>query len=144
YGEKGSYIKSLIADGKLYDLDDKQGEGFIQFVPKGVNGKNSLVISANDTSGLNAITDYVSERMPYLWNYGKGEYQLSDIETDVRRFFQGVNGAGQVATGLTKLRSWLDRIKDRKINSLSIELDTKESPEGLDSYIKNLVQKYVK
>ena len=140
FGVKNSYTQRLRDSSKVYDLDDQSNEGYIQFIPNAKDDKNGLVIGANDRAGLSAISDYISHRMPYLWNYGKGEYRLKDVETDVRRFFQGVNGAGQVANGLTKLSTWFDRIKDENIDSLSVELDAKKAPEGLEAYIRQLVQ----
>ena len=98
-------------------------------------------MSAPDKAGLDAIADYTAKRLPYLWEYGKGQTQLSDIETDVRRFVQAKDGAGQTALAVHKLETWLGRLKGKTIDSLAVELDTKERFEGADRFIDRMLKK---
>jgi len=80
--------------------------------------------------------------MPYLWEYGKGNYRLAEIENDVRKFFQVKNAAGQASVAFQKLETWLGRLSGKKIESFGIELSVKETPEGLIDFTKGLVKEY--
>ena len=132
----------LREEGLLYGRTGARGEGFIQFVPGAFGDGNGIVIGAGDAEGLAAISDYVAKRMPYLWEYGKGRFGLRDIETDVRRFFQVRQAPGQIAFGIQKLKTWLERLGDREIERLDIELAAKERPEGLDRYLERVAKQY--
>lgn len=128
----------LKKEGNLYKVGTNSGEGFIQFVNKGINDSNSIYIGAQDALGLEAVTSYSSRRLPYLWNYGKGQYRLKDLEEDVRRFFQGVSGPSQVVAGIEKLDTWLSRI-DGDLDNVKVEIAAEEIPEGLDGFITEML-----
>lgn len=132
--------RRLREEGKLHAATEEAGTGFIEFVRRGFGGRNGIVIGGADAAGLEAVTDYVAGRMPWLWDPGKGNTELADIQTDVRRFFQARETSGQVALALHKLRTWLDRLRDRDIDSLDVEIATKESPAGLEGHIQSLLR----
>jgi len=119
FGGNHYMIHRLREDNKLYGLLEPSRAGYIQFVSNAFQDKNGIVISANDDAGLNAISEYVSERMPYLWEYGKGNFHLKDIETDVKDFFQIRKAPGQVGLALHKLEAWLERLEGKEIDSIS-------------------------
>ncbi len=126
--------------GKLFGETTEPGVGFMQFVNGGFGGKNGLVIGAGDKAGLDAIADYAAQRMPYLWEYGKGNYQLNDAETEVRRFFQAKDAPGQTALAVYKLGQWLDRLKGKPIDSIGVEIAAKDRYAGLDRYAEQMVR----
>jgi hypothetical protein len=130
----------LIKSGKLVGNVNRPGEGFIQFAKGAFGGRNGLVIGAPDKTGLEAISDYTAKRLPYLWEYGKGKPQLSDLEEEVRRFAQAKDGAGQTALALHKVDSWLARLKGKTIDSLGVEIAAKERYDGLDRYVDNVLR----
>jgi len=132
--------EKLRSDKKLFMKMDKPGAGFIQFVSKGFNQKNGIVFSGSDKAGLNAIANYAALHLPYLWQYGKGNFRLDDVATDVRRFFQTRNAAGQTAAALYKLKTWLERIKTKQIESLEVIFSLKEIPAGLKKFTLDLLQ----
>jgi hypothetical protein len=139
YGIGHYQIDRLKQAGKLHGNVDKPGEGFIQFARGDFGGRNGLVIGASDKAGLDAISDYVARRMPNLWEYGKGNYGLSDVETETRRFFQAREAPGQTALAVYKLGVWLDRLKGKDIDSVGVEISAKERYEGLDRYATQLI-----
>ncbi len=139
YGVDHYQTGRLREAGKLAGATDTPGEGFMQFVDGGFGGKNGLVIGAPDKAGLDAITDYTTRRMPYLWTYGKGNYQLSDVETQVRRFLQAREAPGQTALAVYKLEQWLDRLKGKAIDSIGVEIAARDRYTGLDRYAEQLV-----
>ena len=131
--------EQLRTSGKLHGLTTGPGVGFMQFVRREVAGRNALVIGAGDDAGLRAILDYASQRMPYLWQYGKGNYELEDVETEVRRFLQAREAPGQAALALHKLDSWLQRLAERSIDSVSVQLHTSQDYDALDAVIDSIV-----
>ena len=139
FGVDHYQTRRLGAAGELVGAADTPGEGFMQFVHGGFGGKNGLVIGAPDKAGLDAITDYAARRMPYLWKYGKGNYQLSDVETEVRRFLQAREAPGQIALAVYKLGQWLDRLQGKTIDSIGVEIAAKDRYAGLDDYARQMV-----
>lgn len=140
YGVNHYQTQRLRDVGKLVGAPDSAGEGFMQFVDGGFGGKNGLVIAASDKAGLDAITDYAARRMPYLWDYAKGNYQLNDTQTEVRRFFQAKEAPGQTALAVYKLGQWLDRLKGKTIDSIGVEIAAKDRYMGLDKYAEQMVR----
>lgn len=140
YGLSNWQKKKLRADNKLFIDPDQPGIGFMQFVKRGFNKKNGIVLSGTDKAGLNSIADYAALRLPFLWHYGKGNFLLEDITTDVRRFFQIRNAPGQAAAAIYKLKKWLERIKTKSLESLTVELALKEAPAGLGDFTRTLLK----
>ncbi len=139
YGIDHYQTRRLHNAGRLVGDSVEPGEGFMQFVRGGFGGKNGLVISAPDKAGLDAITDYAARRMPFLWQYGKGNYQLSDVETEVRRFLQAKEAPGQTALAVYKLGQWLDRLEGKPIDSIGVEIAAKDRYAGLDRYAERMI-----
>jgi len=139
FGSGHLWIERLMRDKKLQGISGSSGSGYIQFVPEGINQKNALVISGKDAAGLEAVSDYVSKRLPYLWEYGKGNYRIFDIENDVRRFFQVKEASAQSVVALRKLKTWLRRIKDKDIEAVEVGLSLKDVPEGLEEFADEII-----
>ena len=133
-GNAHYHVNRLLREGKVHT--GAEGEGFLEFVKGGFNKRNGLVIEGD----VRAIGDYMSKRMPYLWEYGKGNFELRQVEDDVRRFFQAKDGASQVALAVNKTRTWLDRLSGKTIDSVSIELAAREAPARLDAFMRDVVR----
>jgi len=142
FGRDHYSIKKLEKEERIHGVSSEPGIGFIQFIPEAFQKRHAMVISGTDQEGMKSVSDYLSRRMPYLWKYGKGNYLLEDIEEDIRKFFQVKNAPGQAAVAIHKLKTWMDRIADKEIESLNIELALKESPEGLTGFTEDLVKEY--
>ena len=141
-------------------------EGFVEMVPEAFGDEHALVISGSDAAGLGAVSDYVARRLPYLWEHGKGEYRLEDVENEVRRFFQGRGAAGQLSLATHKLRTWLDRldastgagptadappadgppavattaVTSPPVESITLEISTEQMPEGFDRFVREIIE----
>ena len=136
----GHYQRERLArEGKLH-MPAEANTGSIEMVKGGFGGRHGLVVGGRDSAGLAAIGDYVATRMPYLWDHGKGNYRLADVETDVRRFFQAREAPGQTALAMHKLGLWLDRLQGKQIDSLAVELSAKERYDGLDAYVDRMLR----
>ena len=128
------------AAGKLHGGTTGEGIGFMQFVRGELGGRNGLVVSGGDEAGLRAITDYASKRMPYLWEYGKGNWLLSDVETEVRRFLQAQKAPGQIALALHKVETWLARLRDKPIDSISVEIAAENRYPGVEAVVDGMLR----
>lgn len=135
-GELGEHKRWINASV----IDDA---GCIQFVRDNLPERNCIVISADTQEGMTAISDYVSKRMPYLWEYGEGNFRLEDIEEEVRRFFQVRKAPGQVALSMVKIDEWLDRLNGSSIEEVSIELSAEKTPPDLEKSVKDIVVKHL-
>lgn len=135
-------VGKLEKEKRLHSISPQPGTGFIQFVPEAFQKNNAIVIGGTDNEGLGSITGYLSKRMPYLWEYGKGNFRLEEIENDVRKFFQVKSAPGQASVALYKLNTWLNRVANKKIETINIELAVKESPEGLTNFTRDLAKSY--
>jgi len=133
-------IEKLLEDGKLYGVDSNSRKGYIQFVSNAYGNKNCIVVGGGSAEGFQAVNDYTAKRLPYLWDYGKGKYHLRDVEKDVGNFFRTRKGPGQSAAALYKLESWLDRIKEKNIESIAVEIAAEDVPAGLDNFAGNIVR----
>jgi hypothetical protein len=133
-------IGRLQEEGKLPATDLGSGVGFVRFVEKAFGERNALAVGGGDEVGFVAAADWTARRAPYLWTHGKGEYRLADAETEIRRFLQGRGGAGQAALALTKLGSWMDRMKEDPPTRVQVELSALEAPEGLGALAEAVVR----
>jgi hypothetical protein len=138
YGAGHYRTDRLRESGMLHGGGAVPGEGSIEMVRKALDGRNGIVVTGGDSAGLAAITDFVATRLPYLSEYGKGNYRLADVETEVRRFFQVVETPGQIALAGHKLRTWLDRLAGSDVDSIAIEIAAKQPPAGLDQWAASL------
>ena len=142
FGKNHYMIHRMQENDKLSGVSDASRAGYVQFVSKAFQDQNGLVISANSQAGLNSISDYVSKRLPYLWDYGKGHFLLENLEEDVRNFFQVRKAPGQITLALNKLEAWLKRLHGLEIDTLSVELAAEKTPKDLERFINKLVKRY--
>ena len=149
YGIGHYQTERLRDEGRLHAAGGEPAEGFVEMVPEAFDDKHALVISGSDASGLGVVSDYASRRLPYLWDHGKGEYRLEDVENEVRRFFQGRGAAGQLSLAIQKVRTWLNRLEAptpdslaarAPVESIALEISAEEMPEGLDRFVQDLVE----
>ncbi|MCP4723851.1 MAG: hypothetical protein GY863_02385 [bacterium] len=140
YGMDNYQLRKQKGEGKLYGLTGNKGEGFIQFLPEAFNDKNGIIIGGTDNTGLDAVTDYISKRFPYLWDHGKGNFRLKDVEKHVDEFFKAKSASGQAAAALYKIEEWLKRLEGKELESIDFELAVKETPSGLSNFIKDAVK----
>ena len=148
YGIGHYQTERLRDEGRLYAAAGVPTEGFIEMVPEAFEEEHGLVISGSDAAGLGAVSDYVARRLPYLWDHGKGEYRLEDVETEVRRFFQVRDAPGQLSLAIHKVRTWLDRLagagqpdvaENSPVESIALEISAERVPDGFDRLVQDLV-----
>ena len=165
YGIGHYQTERLRDEGLLHTPGGEPTEGFVEIVPEAFEDEHVLVISGSDAAGLEAASDFVARRLPYLWEHGKGEYRLADVENEVRRFFQGRGAAGQLSLATHKIRTWLGRLAasaadgppadrppaDRPagatdaltsspIESIILEISAEQMPDGFDQFVQGLIE----
>ena len=151
YGIGHYQTERLQDEGRLYTPRSEPAEGFIEMVPEAFEEEHGLVISGSDAAGLGAVSDYVARRLPYLWDHGKGEYRLEDVENDVRRFIQGRGASGQLSLAVHKIRTWLDRLEastdpaanvpeKSPVESIALEISAERVPDRFDRFVQDLVE----
>jgi Zinc carboxypeptidase len=140
FGVHHDRIDRLRESDRLSAGGDAAGEGALEIVHRGLDGRTGIVVTGGDRAGLEAISDYASKRMPWLWDYGKGNYGLSDVENEIRRFFQARTSGGQTALAGYKLRAWLDRLADEDIDSLAVEIATDQTIDGIGAWATSLMR----
>ncbi|MDZ7771180.1 MAG: M14 family zinc carboxypeptidase [Balneolaceae bacterium] len=137
-GPDAYILEQLRGKGGLLENDSQPGDGYIEFLTGRIGDKNGVVLYGSDAAGRGAAADYLARRLPWQWNYGKGEWRLEETQTGVRRFLQGVDGAGQVAAGVEKLRTWMERLEVQP-EEVSVHLAAEETPQGLDAFLEGLM-----
>lgn len=138
-GPDAYVLEQLRGEGGLLENDPQPAMGYIEFLSGKLEGKNGVALYGGDAGGRGAAADYLARRMPWQWNYGKGQWKLEETQTGVRRFLQGVNGAGQVAAGVEKLRTWMERL-EADPEEVSVYLAAEEAPTGLDAFLDGLLR----
>jgi hypothetical protein len=139
YGTGRWHRERLARQGIVTDLPEEPRTGFIRFVREGFADKNGVLIGGNDREGLEAVTEYAAARLPYLWEYGKGNWRLAEVENEVRRFFQAKSAAGQVSLALVKLDRWLARLEGRDLDQLEVRLDAEQVSRGVAEQVEALL-----
>ena len=135
--------RELALHDRLHASNGTAGQGYLEMVPDAFGeGRHGLVLSGRDPAGLEAAASYVAQRLPYVWEYGKGRFGLEEIETDVRRFFQARGAAGQSALGIHKLETWLQRLQGKEIEELRIALRAEQTPAGLDQLLEDVARRH--
>lgn len=139
FGTDHYQIRRLQEEDKLPGTEVGPGQGFVQFVENAFGDRNALAVGAEDEAGLSAVARWMAHQAPYLWTYGKGEYHLSDAQTDVRRFLQGRRASGQLALALTKLNMWMERLENDPPQRIEVEIAAEEAPAGLNDMVAAVV-----
>jgi len=118
YGVDHFTTTRLREEGRLgtpADDDVGPGQGFVEMVTRAVDDRPALVVSGSDEAGLEAAADVVARRLPYLRDDdpapARGSFELAEVATEVRRFFQARSSVGQVALAVRKVEEWLDRLE---------------------------------
>lgn len=145
----GHYATSVLgAEGLIEGYAPEPGAGYVLLVddafgdPGDDDKRGGLVVDGADTDGVGAALDWLARRSPWLWEAGKGEARLADLQTDIRRFLQAREAPGQVALALAKVDTWMDRIAaaNDTPSRVEIELVAKEVPPGTAAVFEDAVR----
>jgi hypothetical protein len=134
-GRGNTLVQQLVKIGKTRFDDLHAGEGMIHLVPKAFGNATATVVAGADAAGTEGACDYLARRMPSLWDTARGAPALSDVVTDVTRFFQARSGAGQASQALGELESIAADLKDKKLESFEAKLFLEKADPALDAYL---------
>ncbi|MCR4340475.1 MAG: M14 family metallopeptidase [Gemmatimonadaceae bacterium] len=119
----------------------RPGEGEIRIVPAAFGRFPALVVRGGDVAGVNAATMYFARSLPFLWTPRRGEMSFTDVEEDVRQFFEIKSGAGQAAAAVDAIGSVLPSIVEAAPASLDVKAYLEEGSPETASFVRALIQK---
>ncbi len=120
-GQKNSLNEELIKKGKLKMPDLEESWGMAKIVFQAFNKSNALAIAADDKAGLNKTLSYLSLVFPYLDEYSAGHPRITDVSSDIEKFFKGEKGSAE-AYFIQKLKTVVEEIRGREFESFTVEL----------------------
>jgi hypothetical protein len=120
-GRTNRFLKAVAyPDPLLQRL--QPGEGRIEVVRHPVDERSVLVVVGSDRAGEAAVLSHAAQNMPYVWNYGKDQIHLSEIEYDLGRFFSQRSVAGQAAAAMCTARNIAERLSSEQATSANLNI----------------------
>jgi hypothetical protein len=139
-GRSNTLVQQLVKIGKTR-LDDLQpGEGVIQIVPRAFGNATATVVAGADAAGTMAASQYLAGRVPYLWQVRRGAPAYEDVVAEATKFLSARSAAGQAAQALQQLRSTLDDLKGKTIESFDAKLFLEHGDRALDAQLTTQVK----
>lgn len=134
----------LGALGRIPEADDGPGTGYVLLVdevfgaPGDEERRSGMVVDGADAPGVDAALSWLAGRAPWLWQPGKGERRLAELQTEVRRFLQAREAPGQVALALAKVDAWSEhhQREGESPHRIEIEVVADEVPDEVDGVIR--------
>lgn len=82
-GSKNRLVQQLVTNHKVDWGTLAPGQGAIAFVPSAFGGPDALVLVAADASGMLAVGDAASARLPYMWQL-RGD-SIKSVKADIEK-----------------------------------------------------------
>jgi hypothetical protein len=121
-GRENRLVQQLLKIGRTRVDDLQAGEGEVHIVPRAFANATATVVAGADPAGTEAASLYLARRVPYLWDVRRGAASLDDLASDATKFFGGRTGANQAAQALQELKTIVDDLKEKKIESVDAKL----------------------
>jgi hypothetical protein len=121
-GRHNRLVRDLRRLGKLREPGAPAGIGRVEMVPDAFGGNSAVVVTGGDRDGEEAAAEYLSHRVPHLWEIGRGEQTLVDVKDGVRKLLGGRTTASQAAQAFEALEKIIEDLEDKELNSVSVEL----------------------
>ena len=139
-GRANTLVQQLVKIGKTR-LDDLQpGEGEVHVVPRAFGSATATVVAGPDAAGTLAASTYLARRAPYLWDVARGALSFEDLATDVSRFLAAKSGAGQAGQAVQELRTVLDDLQGKTIESFDAKLFIEKGDKTLDAHLVSRIK----
>ncbi|MFB3855171.1 MAG: M14 family zinc carboxypeptidase [Vicinamibacterales bacterium] len=143
-GRDNRLIGELDKIGKTRLSDLQPGEGMVHVVPRAFGQMTATVVAGADQAGSDAASAYLARRVPYLWDTARGAASLDDLVNEATDFLQARGGAGQASMMLGELRSVLDDLKDKTVESVEAKLFLSHLDPGLDAFVESRIEAALK
>ena len=118
----------------------KLGEGELRVVDRAF-GANPALLVRGDSSGTIAALDYLSQRLPYLWEPSKKFTGLEEMRLDLANFFSIRSSTGQATAAMFLLDQWMGELTSggKRVTSAKAEVDVDESDPKLAKFIHDQI-----
>jgi len=140
-GRNNTLVQQLVKIGKTRLEDLQNGEGMIHLVPKAFGNATATIAAGLDSSGTEAACEYLSRRLPFVWNVGRGAPTFDDVVAQANRFLQAKSGAGQASQALGELETLAADLKGKKPESFEAKLFLEKPDAQLDAFLTAQVKK---
>ena len=138
-GQNNSFNKELIKRGKLKIPALKKGQAMVKVVSQAFNKSNALTIVGTDEAALEKILTYLSKTFPYLDDYREGNSRITDVSSDLEKFFKGENGSAEAYFD-QKLKKIVNDIKGMDLEYIKAELFLPQKNQKFEEYIKKFLR----
>ncbi|HEY3380716.1 MAG TPA: M14 family metallopeptidase [Vicinamibacterales bacterium] len=139
-GRTNALVLQLIKIGKTRLDDLHPGEGAVQIVPRAFGNATATVVAGADPAGTMAASLYLARRAPYVWDVARGAASMEDVSTEVTRFLAAKSSAGQAGQAVQELKSVLDDLKDKTIESFDAKLFIEHGDKALDAHVGSQIR----
>jgi hypothetical protein len=139
-GCSNTLVQQLIKIGKTRLDDLRPGEGEVHIVPRAFGNATATVVAGADPAGTLAASRYLASRPPYLWDVARGSVSYEDLAGEATRFLAAKSGAGQASLAATELKTILDDLKGKTIESFNAKLYLEKSDKALDAHFASQVK----
>ncbi len=138
-GQENGLNEELIKNGKLKVPALEKGWGLATVVPQAFNKSNALAIIGADRVGVEKTLTYLSQKYPYFNEYKDGEPRITDLPSDLEKFFSGERGSAEayLAQNLKKIA---DEVKDRDLDYLKAEIYLPEKNKKFEELTRNFLE----
>ena len=136
-GRDNRLVQDLVKIGRARLDDLRPGEGVVQIVPKAFGDVTATVVAGADAAGTDAASQYLAQRVPYVWETRRGALSFADLRTDLSRFLGGKSAAGQAAQAVSELDQIVAglRAQNKTVTSLDATLSLETANPALDAYL---------
>jgi hypothetical protein len=134
-GQDNILVEELIKKGKLKLPPLEKAWGIAAVVPEAFNKSNALALVGADAQGLEKLLVYLSQKFPYLSEFGEGELEIQDISDAFKDFFEGRAGSAE-AYFQNRLEQILKQIGDKEFELFECELNLPQQNEKFKNHIQ--------
>lgn len=138
FGSGNSLVQQLEKAGKVDLSGLKPLQGMVSVVPRAFGSYDAVVVAGKDDKGTAAASEYAARRLPYLWEIGRGNTTVADVEDAVKDFFAAKSAAGQAAAAVLKTDELVAGLGTPPTLNLTVYLE-EESP-AFAAFLKKRIE----
>lgn len=139
-GRENRLVRDLEKIGRTRFDDLKPGEGVVQIVPNAFGTVTATVVAGADAAGAEAASQYLSRRVPYIWNNTRGAVSFADVRTELARFLGGRSVAGQASQALREVDAVLEGLEGKSVESFEAKLFLESADPRFDTFLAERVR----
>ena len=142
-GRNHPLVRQLVDSQQVSLPDLAAGEGWISVVPEAFGDKAAVVVIGGDSAGEGRAIEQLAEHSPHIWNRGKGEPTLLDVDQDLRRALSGRSPVGQAAMALYRLDQIAAAVQNGEFASAQVGVFVEKADSGLSDFLRlRLAQRF--